>query len=111
MRFLGANYHDRPIWFFVPTLLVGCMPWSILLVPAANPAMETVRGAAASWYPPRSVFYLAWGGVDCAVVVLLSSGKLPPYVLPRDFRQSRMADWVASWSFLDCSSLPRAPSS
>lgn len=31
-RFL-YKYHEKPVWFYVVVLLVGCLPWSVLLWP------------------------------------------------------------------------------
>lgn len=72
-RFFDANYsHDQPIYYYVPIILGGFVPWTfaVLLIPwrrlTPNPARR---------------FCLIAGG---AVFVLfsLSSAKLVPYILP-----------------------------
>jgi len=77
-RFLTRE-HDRyqPVWFFIPVLLGGILPWIVSLFPALGRAWT--RAAAASFHPQR--FLLLW----CAVVLLFfsaSSSKLIPYILP-----------------------------
>jgi dolichol-phosphate mannosyltransferase len=80
LRYLGEDFHAEPIWFYLPVLLVGCLPWSFLFpslarfLCARRPAGETLR--------PRALGYcLLWAGW-CLLFFSLSRGKLPPYILP-----------------------------
>ena len=79
-RFLGGGYHDSPVWFYVPVLLIGCFPWSGLLLPLTwflfnrSPALRALQ-------PPGKGFLLLWAGW-CLLFFSLSRGKLPPYILP-----------------------------
>lgn len=72
MRFLRPYHHAKPLWYFVPALLLECMPWTGLLPLAVwrfrqAPAAVKVCGLAALW---------------CFVFFSLSRAKLPTYILP-----------------------------
>jgi dolichol-phosphate mannosyltransferase len=79
-RFFSAEYHDNPVWFYVPVLLIGGMPWSMLLFPVARFLFSPSRQVA-SLRSPALGFFLLWAGW-CIGFFSLSRGKLPPYVLP-----------------------------
>jgi 4-amino-4-deoxy-L-arabinose transferase-like glycosyltransferase len=77
-RFL-TKIHRRyaPMWYFVPVLLVGLMPWTLALFGALRQAAR--READRHFQPQR--FLLVW----CVVVFgffSVSSSKLVPYILP-----------------------------
>lgn len=74
-RFLDptASLHPRSALLYLPVLLVGFLPWSVL-VPAA------VRTAVVA-PDPAARFCLAWAAI-VVVFFSLSSGKQPAYVLP-----------------------------
>ncbi len=77
-RFLTRE-HDRyePLWYFVPVLLLGIVPWTVSLFPALWSAWARSPGAR---FQPRR-FLLLW----CAVVFAFfsaSSSKLGSYILP-----------------------------
>jgi hypothetical protein len=75
-RFTAAGYHESPAWFYVPVLLVGTLPWSLLLVPFCQFLLSHSR-----LRPAGMGFLLLWAAW-CFVFFSLSRGKLPPYVLP-----------------------------
>jgi 4-amino-4-deoxy-L-arabinose transferase-like glycosyltransferase len=67
----------QPIWYFVPVLLGGVLPWIVSLVPALRQAWT--RAPSANFQPQR--FLLLW----CAVVFVFfsaSGSKLGSYILP-----------------------------
>lgn len=70
----STSLHPRSMLFYVPVLLVGFLPWSVL-VPSAVLAARPVGADA----PAR--FCLAWAAVVIAFFSL-SSGKQAVYVLP-----------------------------
>lgn len=77
-RFLTKT-HSRyqPPWYFFPMLLVGMLPWTLLLFGALARA---ARGDGAGGFRPR-LFLLVW----CVFVFAFfsaSSSKLPSYILP-----------------------------
>jgi 4-amino-4-deoxy-L-arabinose transferase-like glycosyltransferase len=72
-RYLDPVDHEEPWWFFVPGLLVGCLPWSLLLVPLGRRLLRE--------RPSELVFpllALAW----CVVFFSLSGCKRAVYILP-----------------------------
>jgi dolichol-phosphate mannosyltransferase len=74
------EYHVEPWWYFVPVLLVGCLPWSLLLVPFTRFLFD--RSASARALRPQALgFFLLWA-TWCVLFFSASSSKLPPYVLP-----------------------------
>lgn len=80
-RFTTERFNDaRPIWFYLPVLLGGLMPWSVYLAAFSGEAMVRLRRGAlrlvdADW---RLLFW--------ALMPLLfftaSIGKQPRYILP-----------------------------
>jgi len=77
-RFLTTEHRrEGPLWYFVPVLAVGLLPWLSLVVASFSTTFSpSTRGAFA---PERLL--VAW----CAVIFVffsLSGSKLPSYVLP-----------------------------
>jgi dolichol-phosphate mannosyltransferase len=79
-RFLGEDFHAGPIWFYLPVLCVGCLPWSFLF-PALVRFLFARAPAAGALRPAALGFYLLWA-VWGVLFFSLSRGKLPPYILP-----------------------------
>jgi len=79
-RFLSGANHPQSIWFYLPVLAIGFLPWSLLFPFCARHLFRSdrqVRNAR-----PRSLgFLMLWAGW-CVLFFSLSSGKLPTYVLP-----------------------------
>jgi 4-amino-4-deoxy-L-arabinose transferase len=74
-RFAGANaQHSRPFWFYLPVLVLGCLPWLGILVPA-------LRRAWAEKRDPNIGFLVIWF-LFPLVFLSLARGKLPTYILP-----------------------------
>lgn len=76
-RFL-TRVHDRyePDWFFIPVLLVGCLPWTTLLPRIAAHTWRAARaGERATW------MLLLWVAFVFAFFSL-SQSKLIPYIVP-----------------------------
>jgi 4-amino-4-deoxy-L-arabinose transferase len=66
--------HTQPIWFYLPILVVSCLPWAVLL-----PA--TIKQ---SWLDKRQAhigFLLLWVLLPLAFLSI-SRGKLPTYIMP-----------------------------
>lgn len=74
-----TNIHDRshPIWYFLPVVIVGLLPWSGFL-PAAGRLFGRSGGAARR---PALVFLGVWAGF-IFLFFSASSSKLVPYILP-----------------------------
>jgi len=77
-RFLTKEHgRYQPLWYFVPVLLLGILPWVVSLFPALWRAW--VRDPQARFQPRR--FLLLW----CAVVFVffsVSQSKIFSYILP-----------------------------
>jgi hypothetical protein len=75
----GRYQRDQPLWFYLPVLLLGCLPWTFLF-PALFRIVLRSRQAATEEQRVR----LFWG---CSLLVSLaifsvSSSKIAYYVLP-----------------------------
>jgi len=72
----ATKVHQRyqPLWFFVPVLLAGMMPWTVFLPRALAVRRDDPRRADV-------LFLLLWAGLVLAFFSA-SSSKLVPYVLP-----------------------------
>lgn len=67
---------NEPLWYYVPLLLGGCLPWSVLFPPAAWLAWRQ-RGKL----QPLDRLTLVWA-VGVVFLFTLSQSKQPAYVLP-----------------------------
>lgn len=79
-RFLSGSNHPSPIWFYVPVMFLGVMPWGLLLFPLIKYLMdprECVRGKRT-----REAGFLALWSAWCLAFFSVSSSKLPAYILP-----------------------------
>jgi len=77
-RFLTTAHHRyRPWWYFVPILLLGMLPWMIVLFDALANAWR--RESGRRFQPKR--FLLIWVGF-IFLFFSASSSKLPSYILP-----------------------------
>ncbi len=68
----GALAHNQPLWYFVPVLALGLLPWTPLL---------TAFGAKTLWRERKLFFFLAWAAVT-VIFFSFSRDKLPAYILP-----------------------------
>ncbi|MBN8729395.1 MAG: glycosyltransferase family 39 protein [Acidobacteria bacterium] len=76
-RFFGGEiHHERPVWFYVPVLLGGLLPWTPALV-ALRPRAREAMG----WQDERLRYFAAWAGFGF-VFFSASTNKLPGYLLP-----------------------------
>jgi 4-amino-4-deoxy-L-arabinose transferase-like glycosyltransferase len=79
-RFATSRFNDpRPVWFYVPILLGGMLPWTPLLAAGVPPSFSALRRRAAPGPIVRRL--LVW-----TILPLLfftaSIGKQPRYILP-----------------------------
>jgi len=76
--------HKQPLWFYLPVLVLGAMPWIVFVVMGGVRAVRdwTARRKAGAPEPARfPLFLLLW----IAVIFLFftaSQSKLPGYILP-----------------------------
>lgn len=74
-RLAAANaQHSEPVWFYVPVMALGCIPWLGLAVPAMRRAWADRKNSDVG-------FLLIWL-LAPLVFLSLARGKLPTYVLP-----------------------------
>jgi dolichol-phosphate mannosyltransferase len=91
LRFLGQEYHSQPWWYYVPVLLVGGLPWSLLAIPWIRFLFG--RSAQLRALRTRSLgFFVLWSGW-CVLFFSLSRGKLPPYILPGTPALAMLLGW------------------
>lgn len=70
--FSGELLHAQPLWYYIPVLCAGLLPWTPLLAGLTQrPLYEDRRAQFLG-------FWLAWGFLFFS----LSSGKLPGYLMP-----------------------------
>ena len=77
-RFLTHEAHrEGPIWYFIPQLLGGLLPWTTLLPSAIRSGLAGDDGKRFG----NTAFLLAWSGF-VFVFFSVSGSKLPSYILP-----------------------------
>jgi 4-amino-4-deoxy-L-arabinose transferase-like glycosyltransferase len=85
--------HDHPVWYYLPILLLGLMPWSVIAVRALSVAIQQSivewRSRSAKhlyighsrWGDAFPEFLVLWT-LFPIVIFSLSRSKLPGYILP-----------------------------
>lgn len=80
LRYLTSFAHERGFWFYLPVLLVGLLPGTLLSVPFVR-FLLSAQKQDANQRPAELGFFLLSAGW-CLVFFSLSSCKLPTYILP-----------------------------
>ncbi len=80
MRFFSPFDHIKPIWFYVPILLFGMMPATLLAIPFARFLLSGDEQKGKNRSPELGFYLLA--GLWCVFFFSLSGSKLPTYILP-----------------------------
>jgi 4-amino-4-deoxy-L-arabinose transferase-like glycosyltransferase len=79
-RFATSRFNDpRPLWFYLPIVLGGMLPWTPL-VAAMAPLLQS-RAARRRWLSPRTWRMIVWAAMPL-VFFTISVGKQPRYILP-----------------------------
>jgi 4-amino-4-deoxy-L-arabinose transferase-like glycosyltransferase len=79
-RYLTPEFHHRqPIWFFVPIILAGLLPWTALLASAALDGLLIWREKS---YGNSLGFFAACWAIFPLFFFSFSQSKLPGYILP-----------------------------
>src|SRR5262249_46809998 len=78
LRFLQPFDHLQPVTYFLPVLLIGLLPGTLLLWAFARFLVRGDEEAAARRTPELGFFLLAGGW--CVLFFSLSGSKLPTYV-------------------------------
>ena len=71
-RFLDPAHHERPFWYYVPSLLLELLPWPLLLVALGQ--------RWRSWTGTER--FLMFFSMLCFVFFSIARAKLPTYLLP-----------------------------
>jgi 4-amino-4-deoxy-L-arabinose transferase-like glycosyltransferase len=79
-RFLAPFAHEHGIWFYVPVLLGGLLPGTLLLVPFVRFLFSSDTARAERRTVELSFLLLAGGW--CVCFFTLSQCKLPTYIMP-----------------------------
>jgi dolichol-phosphate mannosyltransferase len=80
VRFVAPFDHAKPVWFYLPGLLLGLLPWSLLL-PGMVALLFDRSGQAAERRPAALGFALV-SGLWMLVFFSASGCKRPTYLLP-----------------------------
>ena len=78
----ATKIHDRyqPIWFFIPILLLGVMPW-VGFIPRTLSSFFDIRSIKDENEKKASIFLYLWI-ITIFAFFSLSSSKLIPYIVP-----------------------------
>lgn len=79
-RFLTPFDHAKPVWFYVPGLLGGLLPWTLLLPGFVR--FLGRRSLRAARRRPPALGFLLLSSLFCLVFFSLSGCKRPAYILP-----------------------------
>jgi len=79
-RYLAPVFrHEQPFWFFGPVLLLGLLPWTVLLAGVARNAARIRQQK--DWTNSPWIFFACWA-IFPVLFFSFSKSKLPGYVLP-----------------------------
>jgi 4-amino-4-deoxy-L-arabinose transferase-like glycosyltransferase len=80
LRYFAPSDHEKPAWFYLPSVILGTLPWSLLLVPLAPYLVR--RSLRAGRRRPAPLGFMLLAVLWCVVFFSLSGCKRPGYVLP-----------------------------
>jgi dolichol-phosphate mannosyltransferase len=80
VRYVAPLDHAEPVWFYLPALVVGTLPWSLLLIPMVRYLTKRSASAGRRRPPALGFFLLALGW--CVLFFSLSGCKRAGYILP-----------------------------
>jgi 4-amino-4-deoxy-L-arabinose transferase-like glycosyltransferase len=79
-RFLTPFDHEKPAWFYLPGLLAGMLPWTLLLPGFVR--FLSRRSLRAARRRPAALGFFLLSSLLCLVFFSLSGCKRPAYILP-----------------------------
>ncbi len=80
-RYLSTPEHHEPIWYFVPIIFAGMLPWSAFVLLSPGAATHFVRRLLRRRVSAGGLYLVAWNAV-IFVFFSLSTSKLGTYVVP-----------------------------
>jgi dolichol-phosphate mannosyltransferase len=112
LRFVVPFDHEEPPWFYLPSLFLGMLPWSLLWLPLGK--FLTRRAQAMARQRPQALGFVllaaAWGLVFYSVAGCKRAGYILPvmplaslclgYYLDWVLRQERQSSTAVNWGRL-----------
>jgi Dolichyl-phosphate-mannose-protein mannosyltransferase len=98
----GANYCVHPIWYFVPQIASGLLPWSLYV-----PVLAIVIGSRWRSALPEPVIYALCWFAAIFILFSLSRGKCQVYILPAFPPLALLIGWVIAEICADTVQIPR----
>ena len=80
LRFVAPFDHARPVWFYLPGLLLGLMPWTLLLPGLARVVFD--RSARTGERRPQALGMMLASSLWMLVFFSAAGCKRPTYLLP-----------------------------
>jgi 4-amino-4-deoxy-L-arabinose transferase-like glycosyltransferase len=80
LRYIAPLDHQEPAWYYLPGLLLGMLPWSLLLWPLGK-SFARRSAVVASRRPPAMGFFLL-SALWCLLFFSAAGCKRPGYILP-----------------------------
>jgi dolichol-phosphate mannosyltransferase len=80
LRYLAPFDHEKPSYYYLPDLLLGMLPWSLLLLPLAR--FLGRHSAAASAGRPAALGFFLIASLWCLMFYSLAGSKRSGYILP-----------------------------
>jgi len=81
-RFVAPFDHVKPVWYFLPELLAGMLPWTLWLVPLMREWMRSKPMLVTRSVTPAVSTLVPLALVWCVLFFSLSGCKRPAYILP-----------------------------
>ena len=80
VRYFAPIDHEKPAWFYLPSLLLGMVPWTLLVIPMIPYLCRKSLQAGKRRPPALGAFVLAFAW--CVLFFSLSGCKRQGYILP-----------------------------
>jgi 4-amino-4-deoxy-L-arabinose transferase-like glycosyltransferase len=80
LRFVAAFDHQEPFWYYLPQVLTGMLPWSLLLLPLMKWLGR--RTPAVQGRPPPALGFCLLACGWCLLFYSVAGCKRPGYMLP-----------------------------
>ena len=80
-RFLTPSEHQQPLWFFVPIVVAGMLPWTAFALFAPRLLGSFLARLVTGHVSAATLYCVLWSGVIFAFFSL-SASKLATYILP-----------------------------
>jgi dolichol-phosphate mannosyltransferase len=80
LRYVAPFDHAEPMWFYLPGLALGLLPWTLLLPPLVK--LLSRRSARAAARRPAALGFFLLAFAWCLLFFSFSGSKRPGYILP-----------------------------